>query len=427
MIERLGRYEVVRRVAAGSQGTVYMARDPELDRIVAIKVMNHQVDNDPDYLAALRREASLAAGLNHPHVTTIYDIQLDNDPPFIVMEYVPDSLGNHIGKGERLPWRRAVEIALQVASALEHAHLGGVVHRDIKPANILLRESGEVAVSDFGIARAFSSSSQNLGSIAGTPMYMAPEQWSGGSVDGRLDQYALGIVLYEAISGFTPFEADSYEAYFVQHRETRVPRFSPDLDVPAALDEIVRRATEKEPNDRYASTGDMVEALGNALKLDEVSEPDGPFKAPKRPVRSSPKKRQSVLYSLRSRCEDGIRTLRAVSNGIYQTCHAYRLLIGACIGVAVIVALAVFLGPSDDGPEQPNEARVAPLGDKPVQPEPTVVTIDKPTEIPATLPDTTREPTQSDGAANVGTPIPYPKLMETIKQLIETHKKGVVS
>ena len=191
---------------------------------------------------------------------------MENGIAFIVMEYVPDSLDKHLSHGRRVPWRRAVEIAAQVARALDHAHDNGVVHRDIKPSNILLQADGAASVSDFGIARALASSTRSrTTSITGTPPYMAPEQWSGGPVDGRLDQYALGIVLYEMISGRLPFQGDSYEALFVQHRDTPVPRLPANARVPSAVEGIIQRATERTPDARYSSSGAMAGALEGVL------------------------------------------------------------------------------------------------------------------------------------------------------------------
>ena len=140
MLQRIGRYEILERIAAGGQGTVYRARDTTLDRVVAIKIINRPVADDPQYLEALQREARLAAGLDHPNITTVYDFQVEDGIAYIVMEYVPDVLDRHIRGGRRIPWQRATEIAIQIARALQHAHDNGVVHRDIKPQNILLRE-----------------------------------------------------------------------------------------------------------------------------------------------------------------------------------------------------------------------------------------------------------------------------------------------
>ena len=137
MLQRIGRYEILDRVASGGQGTVYRARDTVLDRIVAVKVINQSIADDPAYLEALQREARLAAGLDHPFITTVYDFQVEDGTPYIVMEYVPDALDRHMQDGRRLPWQRATEIAVQIARALQHAHDTGVVHRDSKPQNIL--------------------------------------------------------------------------------------------------------------------------------------------------------------------------------------------------------------------------------------------------------------------------------------------------
>ena len=207
MLQRIGRYENLEWIATGGQGTVYRAQDTTLDRIVAVKVINQPVSADPEYLYALQREARLAAGLDHANITTVYDFQVEDGIAFIVMEYVPDALDRHIRGGRRLPWRRAIEIAQQTARAMQHAHDRGVVHRDIKPQNILLREDGTVAVSDFGIARALASSTSTVsGRVMGMPAYMAPEQWASASLDGRSNQYALGVVLYEMLVGTSPFQ-----------------------------------------------------------------------------------------------------------------------------------------------------------------------------------------------------------------------------
>ena len=144
MLQRIGRYEILERIAAGGQGTVYRARDTILERVVAVKVINQPVTDDPQYLEALQSEARLAGGLDHPNITTVHDFQVEGDSAYIVMEYVPDALDRHLQGESHLPWQRATEIAVQIARALQHAHDNGVVHRDIKPQNILLTEDGTV-------------------------------------------------------------------------------------------------------------------------------------------------------------------------------------------------------------------------------------------------------------------------------------------
>ena len=266
MLQRIGRYEILERIATGGQGTVYRARDTVLDRVVAVKVINQPVTDDPQYLEALQREARLAARLDHPNVTRVYDFQVEDGTAFITMEYVPDSLDKHIRAGQPLPYQEAVEIAVQVCRGLAHAHENGVIHRDIKPQNILLTEDGTVKVSDFGIARALASSTRSqTNSVMGTPHYMAPEQWESGRLDARLDQYGLAIVLYETLSGMPPFQGESMAALFVQHREAPVPPIPGHLDVPRAVEDVVRQALEKNPEDRFANASAMAGALEGAL------------------------------------------------------------------------------------------------------------------------------------------------------------------
>jgi serine/threonine protein kinase len=187
MLERLGKYEILETVTAGGQGAVYRAQDTVLDRVIAVKIINHPVTDDPQYLEALQREARLASSLDHPNITTVHDSQVEDDTAYIVMEYVPDTLDKHVRAGQPLPYQRTVEIAVEICRGLAHAHDNGVVHRDIKPQNILLTEGGTAKVTDFGIARALASSTRSqTGSIMGTPHYMAPEQRESGRLDGRL-------------------------------------------------------------------------------------------------------------------------------------------------------------------------------------------------------------------------------------------------
>jgi len=182
------------------------------------------------------------------------------------MEYVPDSLDKHVRDGQPLPYQRAVEIAIQVARGLAHAHENGVVHRDIKPQNILLTVDGTVKITDFGIARALASSTQSRGTrTMGTPWYMSLEQWSGSRVDGRANLYSLGILFYEMLTGSVPFQGEAIEAIYVQHREAYVPPIPGHLDVPGAVEDMVRRALEKSPEDRFADADAMAAALEGAL------------------------------------------------------------------------------------------------------------------------------------------------------------------
>ena len=272
MQQRLGKYELLERIGQGGQGTVYRARDTDLDRIVAIKVIDQSVVDDPEYSDALRREARLAASLDHPNVVTVYDFQVEDGTAYIVMEYVPNALDRLLGTQRRLSSRRASEIAAQICLGLAHAHESGVVHRDIKPANILLTANGDVKISDFGIARALASSTRSRGTSAmGTPYYMAPEQWNEGNVDGRADIYSLGILLYEMLTGNVPFQASTIQAIYVQHQNDPVPDISRNLNVPPTLEDAVKKALAKRSDLRFQSPDDMREV---GWKFSSVRYPD---------------------------------------------------------------------------------------------------------------------------------------------------------
>ena len=267
MLERIGRYEILERIAVGGQGTIYRARDTVLDRIVAVKLINRPIEADQPYLEALQREAKLAARLEHSNITSVYDFQVKDGQPFIVMEYVPDSLDKYMSGGKKVPHRQAVEIAIQVCRALSYAHKAGVIHRDIKPQNILLTQDGSAKVSDFGIARALvSSTATRVTDVLGTPPYMAVEQWSGARVDGRTDIYSLAVLLYEMLTGERPYRGETFGELYVQHREHPAPPVPPELGpIAGPVELVLHRAMEKRPEDRFNNADEMAAALEAVL------------------------------------------------------------------------------------------------------------------------------------------------------------------
>jgi eukaryotic-like serine/threonine-protein kinase len=262
-----GRYAVLERVGAGGMAEVYAARDELLDRQVAVKVLSAHLAADPSFVARFRREAQSAANLNHPNIVSLFDYGADNGTYFIVMEYIAGrSVADLLAESGSLLPERAAEIASDVAGALHRAHLAGIVHRDIKPGNIMLTAGGETKVTDFGIARAIAGdddqSRTQTGVVIGTASYLSPEQAQGNPVDARSDVYALGVVLYEMLTGRPPFEGDSPLAIAYKHvREDPVPPSSLNPDVPAELDSIVMKALAKNPDNRYASAQEMQEDL----------------------------------------------------------------------------------------------------------------------------------------------------------------------
>jgi beta-lactam-binding protein with PASTA domain len=256
---------------------VYLAHDDVLDRDIALKVMSGRYANDEEFVERFKREAQSAAALSHPNIVSIYDRGESEDGTYyIAMEYLPGgTLKDRILKRGALPARTAAAVALQIAEALQAAHKSGVVHRDIKPHNILITDSGDIKVTDFGIARAASSSTMTrTGSILGTAHYISPEQAMGESVGPASDLYSLGVVLYEMLTGELPFDADTPIAIAMKHvnGNLRPPR-EIDPSIPDNINAITVRLLAKDPGDRYPSDADLIRDLERAIEgLDPAEE-----------------------------------------------------------------------------------------------------------------------------------------------------------
>jgi serine/threonine-protein kinase len=261
-----GRYAIERPIARGGMADVYLGHDRVLNRSVAIKVLFQEFARDPSFVERFRREAQNAGSLTHPNIVSVYDWGQEHGTYFIVMEYVEGrSLREILRTQGRVPPRQAAGIAAEIAHALTFAHRNGVVHRDIKPGNVLITPQGQVKVTDFGIAANPTDASSGLtqtGAVMGTATYFSPEQAQGFTVDGRTDVYALGIVLYEMVTGVAPFQAESPVAVAMKHvRELPTPpsQYAPDL--PMDLERIILAAIAKSVNARYQSAEAMREDL----------------------------------------------------------------------------------------------------------------------------------------------------------------------
>jgi serine/threonine-protein kinase len=268
-----GRYRIQRKLGAGGMADVYLAEDQELGRRVAIKILNSRHGNDDQFIERFRREAKNAAALNHPNIVSIYDRGEAEDTYYIAMEFLDGRTLKEliVGRGAA-PINVAIEYARQILSALRFAHRHGIVHRDIKPHNVLVDGEGRVKVTDFGIARAGTSQMTETGSIVGTAQYLSPEQAKGGEIDPRSDLYSLGVVLYELLTGKTPFDGETPVEIAMKHLSTTPkPPSSLRPDVPRELDMVVMRALAKDPDERYQSADEMEGDLERVARGAKVS------------------------------------------------------------------------------------------------------------------------------------------------------------
>jgi hypothetical protein len=292
-----GRYEVEELAGKGGMSSVFRARDTVLERPVALKILHEHYTQDAEYVERFRREARAIAQLSHPNIVTVIDRGEYEGRQYIVFELVPgENLKEVVEREGALPVERALALTHQIARGLAFAHEHGIVHRDVKPQNVLLDEEGAVKVTDFGTARSLDPGRgiTQTGTLLGTSDYIAPEQASGAPVDERSDQYSLGVLLYELLTGEVPFTGPSFMAVAMRHVQDPVPSVRERRgDVPSSVEAVVRRALAKRPEDRFPSTEAMAAALETCLA--DVSTEGGtrplglpvasPTRSPSRPRR----------------------------------------------------------------------------------------------------------------------------------------------
>jgi predicted Ser/Thr protein kinase len=267
-VKRFGRYEVVAELGRGAMGVVYKARDPQIDRLVAVKTValwGQEPEEEQEFRLRFGNEAQAAGRLHHPGIISVFDVGEDpeNQDPYIVLEYVSgESLQRILAREKKLPLSKALKLAEELADALDYAHAQGVVHRDIKPANILITEDGHAKIADFGIAKLNLAHFTIPGKVLGTPAYMAPEQLSGEGSDGRSDLFSLGVILYVMVTGHSPFPGSSATTvcFKVANREP-VAASALDMTLPPQIDAVIARAIAKNPGERYQNGSELAQDL----------------------------------------------------------------------------------------------------------------------------------------------------------------------
>jgi eukaryotic-like serine/threonine-protein kinase len=262
-----GRYRVIRRLGAGGMAEVYCAEDQQLGRQVALKLLYRRFAEDDEFVERFRREASAAAGLQHPNIVQVFDRGRWDGTYYIAMEFLPGrSLKQIVHDHGALEPDLAADLTIQILQAARFAHRRGVVHRDLKPQNVLVDDEGRAKVADFGIARAGASDMTETGSVMGTAQYLSPEQAQGEPVDARSDLYSIGVVLYELLTGVVPFDAESpVTVALKQVSEAPVPAIQRNPAIPPALDAVVMHAMRKDPNARFQDADEFIAAIERAL------------------------------------------------------------------------------------------------------------------------------------------------------------------
>lgn len=271
-----GRYKILDMIGGGGMANVYLAHDMILDRDVAVKMLRLDLTNDEEFIRRFRREAQSATSLTHPNIVNIYDVGEEEDIYYIVMEYVNgQTLKQYIQQYSPLRVEESIEIMLQLTSAIAHAHQNNIIHRDIKPHNILVDRNGKVKITDFGIAMALSATSiTQTNSVLGSVHYLSPEQARGGMANKKSDIYSLGIVFFELLTGRLPFSGESAVSIALKHLQSETPsvrRWNPSI--PQSVENIVLKATAKDPFHRYNSVEEMEEDLRTALEPERLNEP----------------------------------------------------------------------------------------------------------------------------------------------------------
>ncbi len=294
------RYEVIRSIGEGGMANVYLAYDTILDRNVAVKVLRGDLSGDEKFVRRFQREALSASSLAHPNIVEMYDVGEDNGVYYIVMEYIEGkTLKQLLKKRGTLTLSESIDIMLQLTDGMAHAHDSYIIHRDLKPQNIMIKDDGQIKITDFGIAMALNATQlTQTNSVMGSVHYLPPEQASGKRCTTKSDIYSMGIIFYELLSGSLPFKGDNAVEIALKHMRDPLPSLREDNSaIPQSIENIIRRATAKNPKNRYENAKEMHDDLLTALDDDRIDEEPYKYKYPEhddaKKVKAAPKKEEN--------------------------------------------------------------------------------------------------------------------------------------
>lgn len=446
--KRIGPYALADKIGEGGMAVVYKGYQESLNRYVAIKVLRGELARDQEFVTRFRREALAVAGLSHPNILHVYDAGQSNGMYYMVMDYADGgSLKDQVQRGP-LEIERAVSIAIQLADALDYAHQQGLVHRDVKPSNVLLTKDGRPLLTDFGIAKALYESTHltRTGTSIGTPEYMSPEQLQGQAVDGRTDIYALGVVLFEMLAGWSPFQAPTPMAtLYKQLNEPVPPLRQVNITIPEWLEAVVNKALAKQPGARFQRASEMADALRQRqATLPAAAPPPARRKTP-RPMPPSTIPQAATPQPVAKRRSSAVPILLGAILGlvlILGGIGAYLLLGGSPNGTATPTSATVVVAVNSPEPTDTLEPTAAPTD------TPLLLPTDAPTDAPTVAVDTptsqivvvtatpepetptpTAEPVQepAETAAPTATPTSPPPTSAPTKPPAPSGEPGVIS
>ena len=330
------RYEIIRAIGEGGMANVYLAKDTILDRKVAVKILRGDLAEDEKFVRRFQREAISASSLNDPNIVEVYDIGEDDGKYFIVMEYVQGlTLKQLIKKRGSLTLPEVVDIMLQLTSAVAHAHESYIIHRDIKPQNVVILEDGRVKIMDFGIAVALNAGEfTQTNSVMGTVYYIPPEQANGGAATTRSDIYSLGILMYELVTGHVPFKGENPVEVAIKHMNEPIPSICEyDPEMPQSIENIILRASAKNPKNRYESAWDMHDDLETALDKNRFNEPKVIYKYPEKNFEDKEMPREGRAA----------RNAEKEENKKDKRMNKALIVVGTIVGVLIAAMLFVFI------------------------------------------------------------------------------------